>query len=89
MSKYDKLLERLKNNPTNVSFEEIKKILQNIELIKYLPKEIDAINTNDTSSKQNNKNSSTTNRYLFFSANNEEFAIDIELLKEIILKIFE
>jgi len=61
-----------------------KKILQNIELIKYLPKEIDAINTNDTSSKQNNKNSSTTNRYLFFSANNEEFAIDIELLKEII-----
>ena len=62
-----------------------KKILQNIELIKYLPKEIDAINTSDTSSKQNNnKNSSTTNRYLFFSANNEEFAIDIELLKEII-----
>jgi len=28
MSRYGKLLQRFKNNPTNVNFEDIKKILQ-------------------------------------------------------------
>lgn len=28
MSKYDKLLEKMKNNPTNISFEDLKKILE-------------------------------------------------------------
>ncbi len=31
MSKYDKLISKMKNNPKNVSFEELEKILQNEE----------------------------------------------------------
>ena len=59
------------------------KIIKKINLLRYSPKEIDAINSDEEDTNTHSKDTQT-NRYLFFSANDEEFAVDIELLKEII-----
>jgi len=57
-----------------------KKILENIELLSYSAKNIESLNNN----KEKNLITSETERLLFFQVQNEDFAIDIEFLKEII-----
>lgn len=56
------------------------KILENIDVLSYSAKHIDSLNNNE----EKNLITSETERFLFFKVQNEEFAIGIELLKEII-----